>query len=281
MYHIKTREEFIKRANERHNHKFDYSKVKFEKRGLGKSYNEKQTRKLAEYNGKQKIVIICPIHGEFIQTARKHIEKKPSGCPRFAAEQTGKKLKERAKAKPIGPNKVCTKCNTEYPRTLEFFASDTSKRDGLYSSCKKCHKKYADAYRTKSENKKKHANYVRNRKSRDPVYKMRKRISSTVSKALRRSGGNKVKSGTFQNLPYTPKELCEHLEKHFDDKMSWDNYGTYWHLDRIYPQSLLPYDNLEHPNFLKCWALENLQPLEAGENLRKSNKIANAGLKTI
>jgi len=44
-------------------------------------------------------------------------------------------------------------------------------------------------------------------------------------------------------------------------------------VDHIYPQSLLPYDSYDDPNFQKCWALENLQPLEAIENLKKSNKI--------
>jgi hypothetical protein len=31
--------------------------------------------------------------------------------------------------------------------------------------------------------------------------------------------------------------------------------------------------NYEDPNFQKCWSLENLQPLEAMMNVRKSNKI--------
>ena len=30
---------------------------------------------------------------------------------------------------------------------------------------------------------------------------------------------------------------------------------------------------MEHPNFQKCWALSNLRPLEAFENIRKSNKL--------
>ena len=41
----------------------------------------------------------------------------------------------------------------------------------------------------------------------------------------------------------------------------------------IYPQSKLLYDSMEHPNFLKCWALENLQPLEAKENISKGNRL--------
>jgi 5-methylcytosine-specific restriction endonuclease McrA len=55
--------------------------------------------------------------------------------------------------------------------------------------------------------------------------------------------------------------------------MTWDNYGSYWHVDHIYPHSKLPYDSMDHPNFLKAWALNNLQPLEAIENMKKSNKI--------
>jgi len=54
--------------------------------------------------------------------------------------------------------------------------------------------------------------------------------------------------------------------------MNWDNHGK-WHLDHIYPQSLLPYDSMKHPNFQKCWALDNLHPLEATENISKGNKI--------
>jgi hypothetical protein len=61
--------------------------------------------------------------------------------------------------------------------------------------------------------------------------------------------------------------------------MTWENYGPakegeyHWQIDHIIPQSALPYDNFGHPNFLKCWALENLRPLEAFANLKKSSKI--------
>lgn len=30
---------------------------------------------------------------------------------------------------------------------------------------------------------------------------------------------------------------------------------------------------MDHPNFQKCWALENLRPLEALENIRKGDKL--------
>ena len=70
--------------------------------------------------------------------------------------------------------------------------------------------------------------------------------------------------------PISASDL-EYREKQFDENMNWDNYGTYWQIDHILPQAAVPYDSLEHPNFQKCWALENLRPLEASENLSKGS----------
>ena len=80
-------------------------------------------------------------------------------------------------------------------------------------------------------------------------------------------------------MPYTQQQLREHLEKQFEPWMNWDNHGRAnsnkktWQIDHVIPQSLLTYDSMEHPNFQKCWALENLRPLDAIENLKKSDKI--------
>ena len=63
-------DDLLKKANEIHNNKYDYSKVIF-----SKMHN--------------KVTIICPIHGEFEQTLSKHISKK-QGCPKCAAIQRGK-----------------------------------------------------------------------------------------------------------------------------------------------------------------------------------------------
>ena len=112
---------------------------------------------------------------------------------------------------------------------------------------------------------------LRIRRREDPEYNLRCRVSNSIWWALKHSRGHKEGS-CFEALPYTPQQLKEHLESQFQPWMTWDNYGE-WHVDHIYPQSLLPYDSLDHPNFLKCWTLENLQPLEARENIIKSNKV--------
>lgn len=64
---ILTSEEFIIRSNERHNNKYDYSKVEYIKSG-------------------DKVKIICPTHGEFEQIARNHLFGQ--GCPKCFQEKS-------------------------------------------------------------------------------------------------------------------------------------------------------------------------------------------------
>lgn len=112
--------------------------------------------------------------------------------------------------------------------------------------------------------------YERSRKASDPAFKLKRNCSRLINHALK---GLKNGRSILNYLPYTMDELKVHLEKQFDDKMSWTNYGIYWHIDHIYPQSLLPYNSMSDENFKRCWALKNLRPLEAIENMKKSNKL--------
>ena len=105
----------------------------------------------------------------------------------------------------------------------------------------------------------------------DIIWKLRNNVSTAISNALNRSNGSKQGDSVMQYLPYTIEKLKAHLENLFEPWMTWENYGE-WHIDHIEPQSKLPYDSMKHPNFLKCWALENLQPLEAIKNMKKGNK---------
>jgi len=118
-----------------------------------------------------------------------------------------------------------------------------------------------------------HSKYLQNHRKNNPAYKIAGNVSRSVRIAISRITGGKGSKGgkTFEHLPYTPQELTEHLESQFDQKMSWDNYGTYWHIDHIKPQAMFPYTSVKDENFLKAWALDNLQPLEASENLKKSS----------
>jgi hypothetical protein len=68
---------------------------------------------------------------------------------------------------------------------------------------------------------------------------------------------------------YTIEDLMKHLESHFNDKMNWDNYGSYWEIDHIKPRILFHYTSPEDPAFKECWSLKNLRPLEKTENRRR------------
>jgi len=76
---------------------------------------------------------------------------------------------------------------------------------------------------------------------------------------------------------YTCEDLMPHLESQFEEGMSWGNKGK-WHIDHIIPRSRFNFDSPEDAEFKECWALNNLQPLWAEDNLAKRNMVYNSQL---
>lgn len=108
----------------------------------------------------------------------------------------------------------------------------------------------------------------RDRRVNDTYFRLRKNCSRMVSGMLRKSGSSKAGKSFLQYVEFTEEELKTHLEAQFDDNMNWENYGNYWSLDHIIPQSDTPYDTMEHPNFKISWALSNLRPYPMELNSR-------------
>jgi 5-methylcytosine-specific restriction endonuclease McrA len=168
-------------------------------------------------------------------------------------------------------------CEETKPSTNEFFHYKNKKTGRLDRTCKVCDNNRKNKWNKENPEKKRKQGRDTFAKNYDKwksnkAWVMKRRVSTTVANTMKKRGVSKNHQ-TWKTLPYSPEQLKEHLENQFDSKMTWDNYGTYWHIDHIYPQSLLPYDSLEHPNFQKCWALENLRPLEAKANIKKGNKV--------
>ena len=110
------------------------------------------------------------------------------------------------------------------------------------------------------------------KRRQDPV----QRVVDALCRRMRLVIRGKSK-GAFRQFGYTADDLRSHLESQFQNGMSWSNYGLYgekWHVDHIRPVSLfrLP-DELN-----ECFALTNLRPLWAVENLRKHNAVGNSNL---
>lgn len=101
--------------------------------------------------------------------------------------------------------------------------------------------------------------------------RLRNSISSRMSSLL--SKRQIIKIELESKLPWTITELIIHLESKFKPGMTWDNYGKNgWHVDHIIPDSWFNYNSTNDEGFKNSWALSNLQPLWASENLSKSNK---------
>lgn len=91
-------------------------------------------------------------------------------------------------------------------------------------------------------------------------------MGSAISSSLKGAKAGR-KWETLVN--YTLEELMRRLEKQFEGKMNWDNYGSYWHVDHIKPRNLFNYISPDDLEFKQCWALKNLQSLEKIKNLKK------------
>ncbi len=101
------------------------------------------------------------------------------------------------------------------------------------------------------------------------------RINSSLRIAMRDALRSTVKCQRKWEalVGYTVDELKCHLEKRFKPGMTWENFGK-WHIDHIIPVFAFNYEKVEHEDFRRCWALKNLQPLWARENLVKGTKMS-------
>lgn len=161
----------------------------------------------------------------------------------------------------------CKKCGADrgYKRPNKFDAV-----------CGKCQTEIMRAAIT-VDSRKKQSNSMLNkipwnkRRSKEQV-KLRHSISSLVNKRLKKRGACKYGESFFNKIGYSFDDLVEHLESLFQADMTWDNYGQ-WHIDHRIPDSLFQYNSMNDMGFKNSWALENLQPLWAEENLKKSDKV--------
>jgi hypothetical protein len=78
----------------------------------------------------------------------------------------------------------------------------------------------------------------------------------------------KKKKHTMEYVGCDIHVLREHLQKQFNDGMTWENQGE-WHIDHIIPLSSVKTED----ELYKLCHYKNLQPLWAEDNLKKSNKI--------
>ena len=123
-------------------------------------------------------------------------------------------------------------------------------------------------------NKEKLSKYYANKRKTNSQYKIYDNTLGNLRNCIysfKKYG--KASNTNFINLGFTKLEFIQHLEKHFDKNMNWENYGKYWCIDHIKPASSFVFESTEDQAFLDCFDLSNLQPLCKKQNRTKSDKV--------
>lgn len=122
----------------------------------------------------------------------------------------------------------------------------------------------------KLNNKDKVHNTFNKRYREDVSFRLGFVVRRQLIKLLNRKGISKSKrSKDF--FDYDFSELKAHLESQFTLEMSWDNYGTFWHIDHIVPLASFRITGEDDPRLKEAWRLSNLRPLKAVDNILKSD----------
>ncbi len=180
--------------------------------------------------------------------------------------------------------KRCSQC--KQIKTRDQFWKHKTNVEKLYTKCISCSlndqrdpnrledRKIKRKLRNQDSNVKIHNAQYMNQRKQNPLIRLRSNFSVRMANTLKRYTNGVVQKNIscFEILDYTLEDIVQHLESQFQPGMTWDNYGQ-WHVDHKIPISSFNISSLECSDFKRCWSLENLQPLWAEDNLKKSNKI--------
>jgi len=143
---------------------------------------------------------------------------------------------------------------------------------------KEWEKEYCQRPGVKKRIRERRIKYENNRYKTDTAYRIGKVISSGLCRTLKTKNLSKSNRHWEDLVGYIIQEFMDYITPLFCKKivngkeiiMSWDNHGTEWEIDHIYPTSLC--GNTE-ADVIYNWRLENLQPLWKEDNLEKKDRL--------
>ena len=150
--------------------------------------------------------------------------------------------------------KSCTGCKAKKPID-EFYWRES--RQNYSPKCKICWKEDCKEY-NKGEKFKTYQNEYKRKRGLTPQQKIISNLRNRVYKMLIEEIESKP---TLELIGCSREDFFHYVEKQFDNKMDWNNYGTYWELDHIQPLSKGG-----------TFHYTNCQPLTITENRKKSSK---------
>jgi hypothetical protein len=111
-------------------------------------------------------------------------------------------------------------------------------------------------------------------KPKDHPYRLKKIVRSRVYNAIKRQIRGvkpRIQYRTTEMIGCSMEYFRRHIELQFKPGMTWENHGSEWHIDHIIP--LANFDFTDESQIRTATHYTNMQPLWAGENLAKGDKI--------
>jgi len=165
--------------------------------------------------------------------------------------------------------RLCRDCNSklckEYKQNNKDIISSYNKK--YKSSHKEDIKVYNHEYNIKNRDtiQKRHTKYLKEKRKTDFNYKISVNCRNKIKKMV------KVNYSSFKLVGCTPSFLKEWLKFNFKPGMTFENYGSHWHIDHVVP--CYNFKLTDDKQLKECFHWSNLQPLEAGKNLSKQKYI--------
>lgn len=148
----------------------------------------------------------------------------------------------------VGSTVRCCDCSSEFVCAR-----------GAPSRCKNCRR---DRRRAGDRNRRRHL------RATSAAYRINDAVKVQIRKSLKGAKNGRAWEGV---VGYKLSDLMRHLECRFLPGMAWENHGE-WHIDHIRPLCTFNFETPDDLQFREAWALANLQPLWAADNIRKGGR---------
>jgi len=105
----------------------------------------------------------------------------------------------------------------------------------------------------------------------DPTYCIVTNVQCHIYETLKKYGmqwDHKIKY-----LGINVQTFKDWLEYQFTDEMSWNNYGTYWHVDHVKPCASFTFESMRDPSIYEYFGWQNVKPMIITDNFTKGNEI--------
>ncbi len=197
-------------------------------------------------------------------------------------ERNRERIQKRvAKWQKLNPGKVLrykakwARENTDKIRAAEKrrYLRDPSKVIGYVKTYQKRHPERVAAQRKKyRENNREKVRRAQNnwqaKQMSDVNFRIKKLLRGRTGIAIKAVNGAKKCAKTIEMLGCSIEDFRIYIESKFDTGMTWQNYGSVWHVDHIMPCAIFDLTKPEHQK--RCFHFSNMQPLFVVDNLKKN-----------